>query len=273
MFSSADLSRYRTSSRRSVSRRSRNSELDDLGSGCALMVLFSAGHAAESRIRSHLAPGSVEAYALGTRVPRAGSERAVSALPSSKPTSESSKARLRFRGFSADTPRFLRSLESDPCPSEWPGGERVAYLTHVLSPLKALVHDLQELLADVRPKLGLEARVGASLHWTLGSRSVSGDCPVRRIRVWDALVPADESPELFAALSSDAIELGLDAAGGDPEATSRVRAAALRERSTSGSASETSESRECCAGRIGFKRAASRPRSRIDSGSCFRCST
>jgi uncharacterized protein (DUF2461 family) len=154
---------------------------------------------------------------------------AVSTLPSSTSASENSKAQLRFRGFSKDTRRFLRSLEFDPCPSEWPGGERVAYLAHVLTPLKALVHDLQTLLADVKPKLGLEARVGASLHWTLGSRSVSGDCPVRRVRVWDAQVPANESPEFFAALSSEAIELGANSAGGDPEATARVREALLRE--------------------------------------------
>jgi hypothetical protein len=105
-------------------------------------------------------------------------------------------------------------------------------LTHVLTPLKALVHDLQGLLSDVRPKLGLEARVGGSLHWTLGSRSVSGDCPIRRIRIWDGQVPADQSPELFAALSTEAIEIGVGSAGGDPDATSRVREALMRPEST-----------------------------------------
>ncbi len=135
---------------------------------------------------------------------------------------------LRFKGLSRSTRDFFTSLEAAPCPPVWPGGDRVAYAAHVLSPFKALVADLDRLLSYVTPPLGLEPRVGRSLYWSGPLPPCPGDCPVRQIRVWDARRAPEESPALYATFSRSGIEVGLAAAGGDPEATRRLTDA-LRE--------------------------------------------
>jgi hypothetical protein len=90
-----------------------------------------------------------------------------------------------------------------------PGGDRAAYAAHVLSPLKALVTDLRELLSDVRPPLGSEARAGAGLDWPDGkTRSDPEGCPVRRIRFWDAGRHRDSSPLLYVTFTADHLEVG-----------------------------------------------------------------
>lgn len=125
----------------------------------------------------------------------------------------------RFRGFSPELPRFLRALEADPCPDTWPADARVTYAAHLLSPLKALVTDLEARLADVAELVVLEARVGASLSWPDGAPSAPEDCPVRTVRAWARGRRADRSPLLYANFSSRGIEIGLAAEGGDPGAT------------------------------------------------------
>jgi hypothetical protein len=97
-----------------------------------------------------------------------------------------------------------------------PGGDRAAYAAHVLSPLKALVTDLREELADVRPPLGSEARAGASLDWPDGARSNPEDCPVRRIRFWDASRNRDRSPLLYVTFTADHLEIGALGLGASP---------------------------------------------------------
>jgi hypothetical protein len=119
----------------------------------------------------------------------------------------------RFRGFPPEAARFFRALELEPCPDTMPGGDRAAYVLHVLSPLKAMVADLAGHLADVRPHLGMEARVGASLFWPDGGNKKAEDCPVRRIRIWDAARKADGSPLLHATFHSRGIEVGVEAHG------------------------------------------------------------
>jgi hypothetical protein len=106
-----------------------------------------------------------------------------------------------------------------------PAGERAVYATHVLSPLKALVADLAAQLRDVRPPLGLEARVGASLFWPDGARGNPEDCPVRRIRIWDADTDPDRSPVLHTTFTADGIEVGLSAGGRDAPVSAADRAA------------------------------------------------
>ena len=129
----------------------------------------------------------------------------------------------RFRGFSPELPGFLRALEADPCPDTWPADARVTYAAHLLSPLKALVTDLEARLADVAELVVLEARVGASLSWPGGAPSAPEHCPVRTVRAWARGRRPDRSPLLFANFSSRGIEIGLGAEGGDPGATLRLR--------------------------------------------------
>jgi hypothetical protein len=133
------------------------------------------------------------------------------------------KSPTRFRGFSAEIPRFFETLAADPCPDGWPADVRVTYAAHVLSPLKALVTDLEERLSDISAFVALEARVGASLSWPRGRPSAPDDCPVSRVRAWARGLDPDSSPLLYADFSAPGIEIGLAAAGGDPAATSRVR--------------------------------------------------
>lgn len=116
----------------------------------------------------------------------------------------------RFRGLPPEAAEFFRALEAEPCPNTMPGNDRAAYLRHVLSPLKALVSDLKNRLADVTPALGLEARVGASLSWPDGNDEKTDDCPVRRIRIWDAARTADSFPVLHATFHARGIEVGLE---------------------------------------------------------------
>lgn len=138
---------------------------------------------------------------------------------------ESPPAR-RFRGLPRQAWEFFRALEGEPCPDTMPGGDRAAYAAHVLTPLKALVTDLRERLADVRPPLGSEARAGWSLDWPDGARSNPEDCPVRRVRFWDAATPRDESPILYATFTADHIEVGVLGRGASaPEAEALVASA------------------------------------------------
>jgi hypothetical protein len=131
----------------------------------------------------------------------------------------------RFRGLPLEAERFFEALDREPCPDTMPGDRRAAYAAHVLTPLKALVSDLEWLLADVQPRLGLEARVGASLFWPQGGRAAPDDCPVRRVRAWDAHLGPADSPVLHATFSAGGIELGLEPAAGSAQSTRRLRAA------------------------------------------------
>lgn len=128
----------------------------------------------------------------------------------------------RFPGFSAETARFFETLDRDPCPDAWPAGARVAYAAHVLTPLKALVADLEVNLRDVSALVAFEARVGGSLSWPGRGSSGPDACPVRRVRGWARGRDPETSPLLFAGLSADGIELGLAAEGGDPAASRRL---------------------------------------------------
>jgi hypothetical protein len=122
----------------------------------------------------------------------------------------------RFRGFSPETPRFFETLDADPCPDAWPADARVTYAAHVLSPLKALVTDLEAQLGDVAALVALEARVGGSLSWPKGIPTGPEDCPVRSVRAWARGRDPEESPLLFANFSAGDIEIGLSAAGSAP---------------------------------------------------------
>jgi hypothetical protein len=128
----------------------------------------------------------------------------------------------RFRGLPREAREFFRALEREPCPDTMPGGDRAAYAAHVLTPLKALVTDLRERLSDVRPPLGSEARAGASLDWPDGARSNPEDCPVRRIRFWDAGTDRERSPLLYATFTSGHIEVGALGDGLDRDAAERL---------------------------------------------------
>lgn len=145
-------------------------------------------------------------------------------MTSSPPPRSAHRVRgaLRFRGFPPEAARFFEALDRQPCPDTMPGGDRLAYAAHVLGPMKDLVSDLESLLSDVSPRLGSEARVGASLYWPDGDHRDPEDCPVREIRIWDAAQPASRSPVLFADFSTHGLEAGVAAAGGDPDATLRV---------------------------------------------------
>ncbi|NNE43042.1 MAG: hypothetical protein HKN12_02440 [Gemmatimonadetes bacterium] len=125
-------------------------------------------------------------------------------------TTSTSASAGRFRGLPREAAEFFRALEQEPCPDTMPGNDRAAYAAHVLSPLKALVSDLKVRLADVTPRLGLEARVGASLSWPEGNESKTEDCPVRRLRIWDAARSPDASPVLHATFHARGIEVGLE---------------------------------------------------------------
>jgi len=104
-----------------------------------------------------------------------------------------------------------------------PGGDRSAYAAHVLSPLKALITDLRELLADVRPPLGSEGRAGAGLDWPDGkTRDNPEDCPVRRIRLWDAGRDRDSSPLLYVTFTADHLEVGAVGPRLDPAGVERL---------------------------------------------------
>jgi len=131
----------------------------------------------------------------------------------------------RFRGFPSETPRFFQALVADPSLAARPADARVPYAAHVLSPLKALVTDLEARLDDVSALVALEARLGASLAWPEGAEGRSDDGPVLRLRAWARGRDADASPILYADFSDGGIEIGLDAGGADPEATARWRAA------------------------------------------------
>lgn len=138
----------------------------------------------------------------------------------------------RFRGFSTETPRFFEALAADPCPDAWPADVRVTYAAHVLSPLKALVTDLEARLLDVAPVLALEARVGRSLSWPFGAPTGPDDCPVRRVRAWARGHDPESSPLLYATFSARDIEIGLIAKGGTHDTADRElgeRLDALRE--------------------------------------------
>lgn len=145
----------------------------------------------------------------------------MSRLPMEKPESAAQHleaaqrvpAAQRFRGLPREAREFFRALEREPCPDTMPGGDRAAYAAHVLSPLKALVTDLRGLLADVRPPLGSEARAGAGLDWPDGARSNPEDCPVRRIRFWDAGQDRDRSPILYVTFTANHLEVGASGAG------------------------------------------------------------
>jgi hypothetical protein len=140
-------------------------------------------------------------------------------------TTADSHGNARFRGLPREAKEFFEALDLEPCPDTMPGDRRAAYAAHVLAPLKALVSDLDAMLADVEPRLGLEARVGASLFWPDGARAAPDDCPVRRVRAWDARLGPAESPVLHATFSAQGIELGLEPAPGSADSTRRVRAA------------------------------------------------
>lgn len=138
------------------------------------------------------------------------------------PSADRIRVALRFRGLPGEAARFFEALDRQPCPDTMPGGDRLAYAAHVLGPLKGMVGDLESLLADVTPRLGSEARVGASLYWPDGDHRNPEDCPVRQIRIWDASREASRSPVFFADFSARGIDAGMAAAGGDPDATIRV---------------------------------------------------
>jgi hypothetical protein len=151
-------------------------------------------------------------------------------LPSSEVFLESERTAtkdLRFSGLHPAARAFFRALDREPCPTSWPGEDRVAYVAHILGPLKALVGDLSRNLDDVSSIVRLEPRVGASLAWPRNLAPDSADCPVRTVRAWDRAATPATSPLLFVTFSGPAIELGLDAAGGDPAASVRVRDALL----------------------------------------------
>ena len=132
---------------------------------------------------------------------------------------------LRFHGLTSTTREFFEALEAKPCPSGWPGEDRVAYAAHVLSPLKNLVVDLGVLLADISPRVAFEPRVGRSLHGSGNPDPTPGRCPVTTIRGWDAASTPDHSPLLLARLTSRGLEVGLTSAGADPTAVHRTIAA------------------------------------------------
>lgn len=134
---------------------------------------------------------------------------------------------LRFPGLSLAARAFFQAVDREPCPTSWPGADRVAYARHVLGPLKALVGDLHRLLADAAPALSLEARVGASLAWPRHVAPDSADCPVRTLRAWTTDSTPSRSSLLSVNFSGRAIEISLEAAGGDPEASRRLRDALL----------------------------------------------
>lgn len=134
---------------------------------------------------------------------------------------------LRFPGLSPAARAFFHAVDREPCPTAWPGADRVAYVAHVLGPLKALVGDLDRELAGSAPRIKLEPRVGASLAWPREIAPDSADCPVRCIRAWIADEPRTRSPLLTVTFLGRAIEVALDAAGGDPGASERVRDALL----------------------------------------------
>lgn len=123
----------------------------------------------------------------------------------------------RFRGFPPATRRFLEDLARSTASST----DRASYAAWVLSPLKTLSADLAVLLADVRPPLSFVARVDGSLART------DGDL-VRRLRAWDARSPVEASPLLYADLGAQGVEVGAASAGGDPDATARVRRSVLQ---------------------------------------------
>jgi hypothetical protein len=134
---------------------------------------------------------------------------------------------LRFPGLSPATRAFFQAVDREPCPTSWPGADRVAYVAHVLGPLKALVGDLDRELAGSTPRIKLEPRVGASLAWPREVAPDSADCPVRCIRAWIADEPRTRSPLLTVTFLGKAIEVALEAAGGDPGASDRVHDAIL----------------------------------------------
>jgi hypothetical protein len=121
----------------------------------------------------------------------------------------------RFRGFSEETARFFEELDRNPRPDAWPASARVAYAAHVLTPLKALVADLEESLGDVAEVVAFEARVGASL-------AGFDEGAVRRVRGWARGRDPERSPLLYAGLSTAGIELGLAAEGADPAASRQL---------------------------------------------------
>ncbi|MGQ0722631.1 MAG: hypothetical protein ACT4PE_13830 [Candidatus Eiseniibacteriota bacterium] len=131
----------------------------------------------------------------------------------------------RFRGLPREAQQFFEALDREPCPDTMPGDRRAMYAAHVLAPLKALVSDLESMLGDVEPRLGMEARVGASLFWPDRGRPAPDDCPVRRVRVWDARLGPADSPVLHATFEAAGIELGLEPAAGSADSTRRLRAA------------------------------------------------
>lgn len=134
---------------------------------------------------------------------------------------------LRFPGLHPAARGFFRELELVPCPSSWPGEDRVAYATYILGPFKALVGDLARRLGDVSDTISLEARVGLSLAWPREVAPESADCPVRTIRAWDRNTRPAVSPLLVVGFSGRDIEIALDAAGADPAASRQVREALL----------------------------------------------
>jgi hypothetical protein len=140
---------------------------------------------------------------------------------------ETERSEQRFRGFSIETRTFLASLDPQPCPSDWPGGDRIAYAAHLLSPLKALASDLASSLAHVTPRLGIEPRIGRSLGWPDGFEPDSEECPVRQLRVWDGEGNAERSPILFVTFVASHMEIGLTGSGAEPSASARLRRALM----------------------------------------------
>ncbi len=122
---------------------------------------------------------------------------------------ETPESELRFRGLSASSRMFFVTLARNPCPTAWPGGDRVAYAAHVLSPLKALVSDLGRLLADVSPRLVFEPRVGTSLYWTGNPTVPPEECPIRVVRTWEAGTSPETAPVLEAVFGVTGIEVAL----------------------------------------------------------------
>jgi hypothetical protein len=117
----------------------------------------------------------------------------------------------RFSGPTRQMRGFFELLDREPCPESWPGGDRVTYIKDVLGPLKALTQDLADRLTDVRPRLALVPRVGASLGWPRELAPATADCAVRTVRAWDASATPDTSPLLQVTFTGEAVRIGLEA--------------------------------------------------------------
>ena len=134
----------------------------------------------------------------------------------------------RFRGLNSRMREFYEALDREPCPTDWPAGDRVIYAADVLSPLKTLVQLLARELEDAAPPVGAEARVGASLSFP-GGGDEPEDCPVRRIRFWDGRTSPSRSPLLYVDFSGEGLEIGLESANGDPRSSANLRRSLLED--------------------------------------------